>query len=146
MEIKDSLREALKPAMKNRDKLRLETIRSVLSALQYEEMRLSVDDLPSQTQIAVMQSEIKKRRESIDLLTQGGRTETVPTLQEEIRILEEFLPSQLGEAELEAVVRKLAAEKPGLQLGEIMKFLKEHHSGTYDGKVASEVAKRVLNG
>ena len=64
--MKAALREAMKSAMKAQDKLRLETIRSALSAIQYEEMQKGVDDLAAADCTAVLQREVKKRAEGIE--------------------------------------------------------------------------------
>ena len=142
--MKAQLKDSLKDAMKAKDRLRMDTIRAALSAIQYEEMRVGREDLSAAEITALLQTEIKKRRESIELVEKGGRLEAVPALREEIAILEGFLPKQLSASELEHIVRGLKAENPTIQLGQIMKHLKEQHSGAYDGKLASEVVKKVL--
>jgi uncharacterized protein YqeY len=142
--MKATFKEALKSAMKAQDKLRLETIRSVLTEIQYEEMQKSVEQLGATECLQVVQREVKKRQEAIQFEEQAGRAEQKAKLQAEIAILEEFLPKQLSGEELEKIIVTLKEATPGLALNVVMKHLKDNYAGQYDGKSASEIAKRVV--
>jgi uncharacterized protein YqeY len=142
--MKAFLKEALKGAMKAQDKLRLETIRSVLTEIQYEEMQKSVDALSPTESLQIVQREVKKRQEAIQFEEQAGRAEQKAKLQAEIAILEEYLPQQLSSADLEKIIVQLKETTPGLALNVVMKHLKDNYAGQYDGKSASEIAKRVV--
>ncbi len=142
--MKATLKEALKTAMKNKDRLRMETIRSLLSEIQYEEMSKSVDELPASDTVLIMQREMKKRQEAIGFEEQANRQEEKAKLQNEIAIIETFLPNQMGADDIERVLNEFKAATPGAALNGAMKFLKENYAGQYDGKSASEIAKRVL--
>ena len=142
--MKAILKEALKGAMKAQDKLRLETIRSVLTEIQYEEMQKSVDALSPTESLQIVLREVKKRQEAIQFEEQAGRAEQKAKLQAEIVILEEYLPQQLSSADLEKIIVQLKETTPGLALNVVMKHLKDNYAGQYDGKSASEIAKRVL--
>ena len=144
--MKELLKASLKEAMKAKDKIKLDTIRAVLSAIQYEEMRLSKDEIGEAAEVAVVQSEIKKRREAIELFEKGNRPEAVEAAKLEIAVLESFLPQQLSQEQLQKIVSDLLAAEPTLQMGQIMKTLKEQYSGQYDGKVASSVISSLLKG
>jgi uncharacterized protein YqeY len=142
--MKATLKEALKSAMKAQDKLRLETIRSVLTEMQYEEMQKSVDALSSTESLQIVQREVKKRQEAIQFEEQAGRAEQKAKLQAEIAILEGFLPQQLSSEDLEKIIVQLKETTPGLALNVVMKHLKDNYTGQYDGKSAREIAKRVV--
>lgn len=142
--MKALLRDSLKSAMKAQDKLRLETIRSVLSEIQYEEMQKSINDLGPTECLQVVTREVKKRHEAIQFEEQAGRAEAKAKLVAEIAILEGFLPKQLSSEDLEAIIVKLKEATPGLALNVVMKHLKDSYAGQYDGKSASEIAKRVV--
>jgi uncharacterized protein YqeY len=142
--MKATLKEALKAAMKSQDRLRMETIRSVLSEIQYEEMNKSVDELPAGDIVLVLQRELKKRQEAIGFEEQANRQEAKAKLQNEITIIETFLPKQLDATELEKIIADYKQSTPGAALNTAMKFLKEKYAGQYDGKSASEIAKRIL--
>ncbi len=142
--MKAKFKDALKLAMKAQDKLRLETIRSVLTEIQYEEMQKSVTELGATESLQVVQREVKKRQEAIQFEEQAGRTEQKEKLQKEIAILEEFLPKQMTGDDLEKVITSLKEQTPELSLNVVMKHLKDNYTGQYDGKSASEIAKRVI--
>jgi uncharacterized protein len=142
--MKATLKEALKSAMKAQDKIRLDTIRSVLTEIQYEEMQKSIDELGPTECLQVVQREVKKRLEAIQFEEQAGRAEQKAKLQAEIAVLENFLPKQLSSEELEKIIVTLKESSPGLALNVVMKHLKDNYAGQYDGKSASEIAKRVV--
>ena len=142
--MKAQLKEALKTAMKAQDKLRLETIRAALTEIQYEEMQKSINELGATECLQVVQREVKKRQEAIQFEEQAGRLAEKEKLVKEIVILEEFLPKQMSSEELEKIVLSLKEQTPGLSLNVVMKHLKDTYTGQYDGKSASEIAKRVL--
>lgn len=142
--MKAILKDALKVAMKSQDKLRMETIRALLSEIQYEEMQKSVTDLSESEASIVLQREVKKRQEAIGFEEQANRPEAKAKLLGEIAIIEEFLPKQLSVDELEKALVEYKTQNPGAVMGGAMKFLKERYAGQYDGKSASEIAKKVF--
>jgi uncharacterized protein YqeY len=92
--MKNKLKDSLKIAMKARDQVRLDTIRSLMAAIQYEEMQKETEDLPGDSILAIIRSEIKKRKEETDFAQKASRPELVEKLAKELSILEEFLPSR----------------------------------------------------
>lgn len=142
--MKDNLKASMKEAMKAKDKVRLQTIRSLLSALQYEEMQKGVDELEEKDCVAVFKSEIKKRKESLEYAEKESREDQIADLNKEIATIEEFLPSQLSAEQLETIVQDMKSENPEIQLGAVMKTLKDSYAGQYDGKLASEIARKVV--
>lgn len=142
--MKAQLKEALKTAMKAQERLRMETIRALLSEIQYEEMNKGVTELSTNDSLAVLQREVKKRQEAIGFEEQAGRVEAKEKLLAEIAIIEVFLPKQLTTADLEKVLLEHKAATPGAQMSTAMKYLKEKYAGQYDGKSASEIAKKVF--
>ncbi len=142
--MKETLQGHLKEALKARNKVRLDTIRSVLSAIQYESMEKKVEALPDDLCLAIVQRAIKKRREEVEFAVQAKREDLKEKLSVEIATLEEFLPKQLTTPELEKLIVELKANDPALNMSGAMKLLKEKFAGQYDGKAASEIAKRVL--
>lgn len=142
--MKDSLKSALKEAMKARDQVRMDTIRSILSAFQYEEMQKGVDEIPAEAQTAILKSELKKRREELEFAEKAARGDAIEKLHKEIAIIEGFLPSQLSAEAIEKILSELKAADAALNMGLAMKKLKDAYSGQYDGKMASEIAKKIF--
>lgn len=142
--MKAILKEALKTAMKAQDRLKMETIRLLLSEIQYEEMQKSIAELSPNDCTLVLQREVKKRVEAIGFEEQANRPEAKAKLQSEIAIIEEFLPRQLSADALEKILVEYKTATAGALMSTAMKFLKEQYPGQYDGKSASEIAKRVF--
>ena len=143
--MKAKLKDALKEAMKAKDRVKMDTIRSLLSAIQYEEIQKGSEDLPSETLMAIAKNEIKKRKEAIELAIKGNRLESKPQLENELSILEAFLPTQLSESDLEKILTKYRSDNPQSNMGQAMKALKDQYFGQYDGKCASDLAKRLFS-
>ena len=142
--MKATLKDALKTAMKAQDRLRLDSIRALLTEIQYEEMQKSVDELSPTECTSILQREVKKRNEAMQFEEQAGRSDAKAKLATEIAIIEEYLPKQLSAEQLEKVIVDFKASTPGAALPLVMKHLKENYAGQYDGKSASDIAKRVL--
>ena len=142
--MKTTLKDSHKIAMKAQDRLRMETIRLILSEIQYEEMQKSVNDLSATDCTLVLQREVKKRVEAIGFEEQANRPEAKAKLQSEIAIIEEFLPKQLSPEALETILVEYKTSTAGAAMSTAMKFLKDRYPGQYDGKSASDIAKRVF--
>lgn len=142
--MKAALKENVKEALKARDKVRLETVRGILAAIQYEELQKGVEDLPADAVTAVLKAELKKRKEQLEFAEQGKRPDLVERSRAEILVVEGFLPKQMAREELEKIVTAMKQDNPALDMGAAMKLLKEQYSGQYDGKLASEVVKGAL--
>ncbi|NDC38593.1 MAG: hypothetical protein EBZ48_11140 [Proteobacteria bacterium] len=143
MLMKVELKDALKVSMKAGEKVRVETIRSALSAIQYEEVAQKVDDLPAAGIVEILKREIKKRKEEQEFAEKANRPDAIAKLNQEIATLEGFLPKQLAADELEKIIVELKAQNPQANMGLIMKALKDTYNGQYDSKLASELAKRI---
>ena len=141
---KATLQAEMKLAMKARDQVRLSTIRAILSAFQYEEMERKVDALPETTCLELVQRELKKRNEEVDFAKQAQRPELLEKLSQEIACIESFLPKRLSDQELSAAIAQLHAADSSLNMGALMKILKERYPGQYDAKLASELVKKLL--
>jgi uncharacterized protein YqeY len=142
--MKAQLQAAMKDAMRAKDKPKLDTIRGILAAIQYEEMDKKIEPLPDTSILEVLQREIKKRREEIEYAEKASRLELVATLNADIQTIETFLPKQLSGEEIGAIVTQLRAADPALNMGGVMKVLKEKYAGQYDGKVASDLVKKMF--
>jgi len=138
-------------AMKAREEHRLSTLRMVKSAIKNKEIdkRAPLDD---QEAMAVLNTLIKQRRDSIEQFTKGGRKELADKEAAEIAIIEAYLPKAAGAEEITAMVRAVISEmgSPTIKdMGMVMKntMAKFATSGTrVDGKIVSETVKKLLSG
>ena len=143
----DQLQQEIKSAMLARDAERLNALRMLKSAIGYVQIEKKTDTLSDADFIAVVQREVKKRRDSAEQFTSGGRPELAEKEQSEIIVLETFLPKQLSAGELEALVRATIQEVGATdkkQMGAVMKAVKAKVAGRADGKTISGLVSKLL--
>jgi len=141
-----SIKAAMKAAMKARDKERLSTIRLVLAEFKRIEVdeRIEVDDARA---LAVLDKMVKQRRDSAEQFTAAGREELAAQENAEIATIQEFLPAQLSEDELIAMVDAAiaASDTTGMQaMGPVMGQLKPQLQGRADIGAVSQLVKSRL--
>ncbi|WP_018654120.1 GatB/YqeY domain-containing protein [Actinomadura flavalba] len=147
-DLKDKLEQDLSVAMKARDDVRTRTLRMALTAVKNEEVagkkarELSDDDV-----VAVLTREAKKRREAATAFADAGRAEQADAERAEGVILDEYLPTQLGDVELTALVTDAIAETGASgprAMGQVMKAVTPKVAGRAEGgRVASEVKRQL---
>src|SRR5688500_13261820 len=149
--IRDSIKQALTGAMKAGDKPRVGTLRLVQSELKNRDIELrGAKDPPADDDVivtGVLQKMIKQRRESIDMYQKGGREELAEVEAAEVAVIEEFLPRQMSDEEIGALVDGLVAETGAgsvKDMGRVMALIKERHSGQLDLSKASQMVKAKL--
>ena len=148
MSLKDRITEDMKNAMRAKDSERLGTIRMITSAIKQREVdeRITLDD----TQVlSVVEKMIKTRRESIAQFQTGGREDLVAKEQKEIDLLQAYMPAQLSEAELDALIAESIAESGATsikEMGKAMALLKQKAQGRTDMASASARLKAKLGG
>ncbi len=134
-------------AAKTKDKIRLSALRMLKSGLHNREIDLK-RELDGAEFLQLLSSMVKQRKDSIEQFAKGGRTDLVDKEEAELRVIEEFLPAQLSEAELDAAiaeaVREVGAE--GVRdMGKVMKVLMPKVTGRADGKTVGEKVKTRLS-
>ena len=149
MSIVEQVTQDMTQAMKARDEHRLSTLRMMKSALKNKEIdkRAPLDDKEA---MAVLNTLIKQRKDSIEAFTKGGRQELADKEAAEITIIEGYLPKSLGEDEIAKTVKETIAEmgSPTMKdMGTVMKNTMAKFGGArVDGKIVSEIVKRELSG
>lgn len=148
MSIKQDIEAALKDAMKAGDETRKRTYRLILTSVKLAEVEAG-KPLDDPATLAVIQKEIKIRRESIEGAEQAQRADLIAETQKEIAILEGFLPKQLSDAELtemvQAAIRETGAAGPA-DTGKVMKALMPKIQGRATGERVSQAVRKVLQG
>lgn len=154
--MRDRIQQATKDAMKAGEKRRLSTLRLVTAAIKDRDIAARVDEKGNATGrdriddteiLQLLQKMIRQRRESIEVYKQGGREELAEQEAEEIAIIEDFLPKQMGEDEIRAAATAAIAETSasGLKdMGRVMAVLKERFPGVMDFGKASGMVKEQL--
>jgi hypothetical protein len=143
--VKDRISADLKEAMKARDKVRLDALRSVLSAFTYKRVEAGHDPTDDE-QLAVVQKLVKQRNDSIAEFGKAGRSELVEKETRERDILQQYLPAQKSSDEVRAIVREAIAAIPaeGRNQGAAMKVIMPQLKGLADGNVVRQMVTEEL--
>ena len=151
--LRETLSEAMKTAMRERDARATATIRMVMAAVKQADIEArpkGVTDGVSEEDIAgIMQKLIKQRRESVTLYAQGGRQDLVDQETAEIAVIERFLPKQMDDADMATAIDALATELGAASIkdmGKVMGALKTKFAGQMDMGKAGAMVKQRLGG
>ena len=138
----------MKSAMKSGKKLRLETLRMIRAGL----LEKQVEKRPSggmtgEDEVAVLVAAAKKRKEAVTIYREKGREDLARTEEEELGIIQEYLPKQLSAAEIEELVKKAVSASGAAtakDFGKVMPIVMKELKGKADGKLVQEIVKRTL--
>jgi len=149
--LRTRIKDRLKQSMLEHDKATTSTLRLVMAALKDRDIAArskgNMDGINDQDALGLLQSMIKQRRESIDLYEQAGRQELAQKELEEIAVIEDFLPKQMSDEEIAAVVDGAIHELGATTLrdmGKVMGVLKKNHNGAMDFSKAGALVKDRL--
>jgi len=147
MSLAAQIEQDLKNAMIAKDEVKLSVVRLLKSAIKYAAIEKKVPTLSDADVQAVIQRQIKQRRESIEQFVKGGRQDLADKESKEAAVLESYLPKQMADAELEALVQaeiKQQAAASKKDFGRMMKILTEKLSGRAESRRVSEVLGKYL--
>jgi uncharacterized protein len=149
MSLEQKVSQEMNAAVKSGDKIRLETMRSIRAAIiEFNKSGVGRNMTPEE-EIKIIQNQAKKRRESIEMFKQGGRTELAEKESAELKILEEFLPKQLTEDEIKEIIKNIILESGATSMkdiGKVMPVAMKQFAGKADGKLVQEIVKGLLGG
>jgi uncharacterized protein YqeY len=138
------LNEDLTRAMKAREMPRVYVLRGILTAVKNLKVEKRTATLPEADLVQVVRRELRQREEAEQFAVQAGRPDLVDQNRAERAMLEGYVPASLDADALEAAVREIAAAPESRSMGAIMSALRERFAGRFDGRQASEIARRVL--
>lgn len=150
MSLKDRIGEEIKSAMKAKDKIRLETVRSIKKAILEKEVALrpkGQDSLTEEQEIELLVQQAKQRRDSIEQYQQAGREDLAEKEAQELKIIEAYLPQQLDDEELNSVLDEIIASvgaTSAKDLGKVMGVAMKQLKGKADGKKIQALVKDKL--
>jgi uncharacterized protein len=146
MNLKDKITEDMKAAMRAKDSEKLGAIRLLMAALKQKEVDERVE-LTDAMVLAIVEKQIKQRKDSITAFTQAGRTDLAAKEQFEVDVLSVYLPAQLSDAEVDAAIKQAIAQTgaAGAQdMGKLMAVLKPMLAGKADMGKVSGLVKAAL--
>lgn len=148
MSLKNKINEDLNNALKAKDSVRVDTLRSVRAEILKMDKSGMNREMTEEEEIQLLNKQAKMRKESIDLFGQAGRTDLVDKEQAQLDIISEYLPKQMTPEEADEIVKKIVEDSGvtsqkdfGKVMGDVMKQLK----GKIDGKVLQELVKSKLS-
>jgi uncharacterized protein len=151
MSLKERIDQELKAAMKSGDKIRLNAIRSIRAALLEKEVSIRVGGkavLSEEQEIEVLTGLAKRRRDAIEQFTAGNRLDLAETEAAELKVLEEYLPQQLPDEEVEAAIREIIAQTGATsmkEMGKVMGLAMKALKGKADGGKVQNFVKSLLS-
>ncbi|MFG6359567.1 MAG: GatB/YqeY domain-containing protein [Mailhella sp.] len=149
MSIAERIEKDYVDAYKAKEKVRLETLRLLKTAAKNRqvELKLSLVSLSDDEYMSVLLRQVKQRQESIEVFRSAGRNELADKEQAELEILQEYLPKQLSEEEIHAIIEKVCGPflAEGMKaMGKVIKSIMDAYKGQVDGKFVSEAVKARL--
>ncbi|WP_413583182.1 GatB/YqeY domain-containing protein [Bdellovibrio sp. HCB288] len=147
MEIRDKIMADVKAAMIAKESLKLTALRGLQAAIKNREIDMRPDAITPEEVMNVVKKLVKQRKESIDQFQQAGRQDLVDQESAELKVLEVYLPAQMGREQIEALVVEVIAAtgaKTVKDMGPVMKEVIARVGGAADNKVVSEVIKAKL--
>ncbi len=146
MSLKEQISADLKQAMKDRDQLRIDTLRSVLSAFTYKRVETGKEELTAEQELAVITKQVKQRSDSIAEYTKANRQDLLDKEAKEKDILSKYLPAQKSEAEIREMVRGILKGLPAesRNQGAAMKLVMPELKGLADGNMVRQIVTEEL--
>lgn len=148
MSLFDTISEDIKKAMLAKERVKLDALRGIKKELlEAKTAKSAQGELTDEVAIAVIQKMAKQRRDSAEIYTSQGRPDLAEKEQEELTVIESYLPKQLTaeelEAELKAIITQLGATSPA-DMGKVMGVATKQLAGVTNGKAISDTVKRLL--
>lgn len=147
MGLEHRIMDDLKVAMKQKDQAALRAIRAVKAALLLKKTDGSGDEIDEAVEIQILQKLVKSRRESLEIYEKQGREDLAQIEKEEIAVIEKYLPEQLDEAGIEAIVTEIIANIGATSMkdmGKVMGLANAELAGKADGKAVATLVKKHL--
>ncbi|WP_215224280.1 GatB/YqeY domain-containing protein [Echinicola shivajiensis] len=147
MSLKQSIESEIKKAMLAKDKDRLRALRSIKSLIMLEETKGGDKGITEDDELKLLTKAAKQRKDSVEIYQQQNREDLAATELSELEIINEFLPKQLSEEELEAALKEIIAEvgaEGPKDMGKVMGIATKKLAGKADGKMISQKVKGLL--
>ena len=148
MSLENTISDAIKTAMREKDKVALDALRAVKSQILLLKTEAKGAEVSAEQEIAILQRKIKQRKDSYDQFTAQNRSDLAEVESAQMKVIEKFLPAQLSAEELETEMKKIIAEtgaQSAKDLGKVMGIASKTLAGKSDGKSISEMAKKLLS-
>ena len=150
MKIEEKINESIKDSMKEKNRLRLDSLRAIKSAIIIEKTKSgSKDQIEESVVLKILQKMVKQRNDSAKIYLEQNRKELADVEVSQANIISEFLPTQLSESELSEIIDKVIEEvgaESMKDMGKVISKVNEKVSGQAEGRVIAEIIKKKLIG
>ncbi len=146
MTLEEKINADLKTAMLAKDEATVRSLRAVKSAILLAKTSGS-ENISPEDEMKMLQKLVKQRKESVDIYLAQNRADLAKTEQEEIAVIEKYLPKQMSEEEIKAELKKIIDQvgaKSAAEMGKVMGAASKHFAGKADNKVVSQLVKQLL--
>ena len=147
MSLATQIMDEMKTAMKAKDTVALEALRAIKSEILLAQTSGGSAELTEEDEIKLLQKLVKQRKDSANVYNEQGRADLADPELAQVVVIEKFLPAQLSEAEVEAIVAKIIADGSfsGMaSMGQVMGMASKELAGKADGKTISTIVKKLL--
>ena len=148
MSLENIISEAIKTAMREKDRVALDSLRAVKSQILLLQTEARGAEVSAEQEIAILQRMIKQRKDSFEQFSAQGRQDLAEVEEAQMKVIEKFLPKQLSAEELETEIKNIISETGAesiKDLGKVMGAASKTLAGKSDGKSISEMAKKLLS-
>ena len=148
MKIEEKINESIKDSMKEKNRLRLDSLRAIKSAILIEKTKYgSKDQIEESVVLKILQKMVKQRNDSAKIYLEQNRKELAEVEVSQANIISEFLPTQLSESELSEIIDNVIEEvgaESMKDMGKVISKVNERVSGQAEGRVIAEIVKKKL--
>lgn len=147
MELYKKIEEDVKTALKKGEAVKLSVLRMLLSAVKMLEIEKNVKRADEGDILQILQRQIKQHKDSITQFENGKRDDLAAKEKEELKVLETYMPEQMGEEELTGIIKEAIASSGAVtkaEVGKVMKAAMEKVKGRADGKTVNQIALKML--
>jgi uncharacterized protein YqeY len=145
----DVISEEIKKAMLAKDKVRLEALRGIKKELlEAKTAKGATQELSEEATVAILQKMVKQRKESAEIYASQNRSDLAEPELEQIKVIQQFLPAQLTDEELTAIIKEIIAETGAAsikEMGKVMAVATKRLAGRAEGRVVSEKVRQLLS-
>ncbi|HOO95274.1 MAG TPA: GatB/YqeY domain-containing protein [Proteiniphilum sp.] len=145
----DLISEEIKKAMLAKDKVRLEALRGIKKELlEARTAKGAPEEITDEATVAIMQKMVKQRKESAEIYASQNRSDLAEPELEQIKVIQQFLPAQLTDEELTAIIMEIIAETGAAsikEMGKVMAVATKRLAGSAEGRVVSEKVRQLLS-
>ncbi len=148
MSLEAQIQSELKAAMLSKNEAALRALRAVKSAILLAKTSGSGEALSSEDEIKMLQKLVKQRKESMQIYKEQGRDDLAKSEEEEISVIEKFLPGQMSETEIAEAIKKIIADAGATNashLGKVMGIASKQLAGKADNKIVAGIVKQLLS-